>query len=150
MYRADDPTNPGKDFTVKSKVYEQLTLGQRALLMFWVLYGHAHSTAEFYWFVSYYISELKVWPEIKSGIQYFGDDAMYRIYKEIEGVVKARNQEIRGKRRKDTVIDLDDNSELFATVDRLYKLYPKIAPETIKRISTYIRNNPDEFVLLED
>lgn len=139
----------GKDLTVKSKVYKQLTTGQRALLMFWFLYGHARWTAEFYWIVSYYISELKVWSGIKNGIRYFGDEAMFRIYEEIEGVLEARSQEI-GESREVSVLDLDDDPKLFTTVDRIHEMYHKITPETIKRISMYIRNNPNEFVLLED
>lgn len=33
----------GKNLNVKSQVYAQLTQGQKALLMFWILYGHTRN-----------------------------------------------------------------------------------------------------------
>lgn len=75
---------------------------------------------------------------------------MFLIYEEIEGVLLASNRLVEAKSCKVSVMDFDDDSEILENLGRLYELFRKIAPETIKRISTYIRNNPDEFVRMED
>jgi predicted transcriptional regulator YheO len=71
---------------------------------------------------------------------------MLRIY---EGFLEARNRQV-GKERHDvSVKDLDNDSELLASLNEFYAKYHKIAPETLKRISMYIRNNTGEFVQIE-
>ncbi len=140
----------GKDNTVKSQVYSELTPGQQALLMFKSLYGHAHSVAEFYWFASYFLADMKAWPAMKRGIQFFGDEAMLQLYESIQAVIEAKNLQPDGTWREAAAMDLDDDGELRAEVDRIFTMYHEIAPYTLKRIDSYIRNHPDQFVHLED
>lgn len=57
----------GKALTVKARVYAQLTIGKRALLMFWILYGHSRNgMTQFFCEVDYLLSEM--WPELKAGM----------------------------------------------------------------------------------
>jgi hypothetical protein len=140
----------GKDLTVKSEVYAQLNTGQRALLMFRVLYDHArNSVTEFYCWVAYLLEQPKTWAEIRIGLRYFGDDAMLRLLENMKGVLEA-NQHVGAEMRDVSFKDLEDDLELLASVSRLYALFQEIAPETLKRISAHIRNNPGEFVQIED
>ncbi|WP_025852102.1 hypothetical protein [Paenibacillus ehimensis] len=138
----------GKGLRLKREVYAGLTPGQQALLMFQVLYGHAHSEPEYYWFVSHYIS-LGVWSEVKAGMRYFGDEAMLRIYEETEAAVEAKNRQPDGGWRHFAVMDLDGDAELAASVARLFARYHQAAPETIRRIGERIRSIPGEFAALE-
>lgn len=138
----------GKGLRIKREVYAGLTPGQQALLMFQVLYGHARSEAEYYWFVSHYIS-LGIWPEVKAGIRFFGDEAMLRIYEETEAAVEAKNRQPDGGWRPFAVMDLDGDAELAASVARLFARYHQAAPETIRRIGDRIRSIPGEYAELE-
>ncbi|WP_157261659.1 hypothetical protein [Paenibacillus sp. A3] len=138
----------GKGLRIKREVYGGLTPGLQALLMFQVLHGHAHSAAEYYWFVSHYIS-LGVWPELKAGMRYFEDEAMLRIYEETEAAVEAKNRQPDGSWRHFAVMDLDGDAELAASVARLFARYQQAATETIRRIGERIRSIPGEFAELE-
>lgn len=102
----------GKDFTVKSKVYAQLTTGQQGLLTFRVLYDHArNSVHEFYCWVSFLLVESKTWSEIKIGLQYFRDDAMLRFLEETEDFLEASNPQGDSERHEIRPQDLDDDWE---------------------------------------
>jgi len=75
----------GKNFMMKSQVYIQLTTGQRALLMFQVLYGHTHNgIAEFYDHTSYFLAEPGIWDQFKDGMKYFGENTMLQLIEEME------------------------------------------------------------------
>lgn len=146
----------GKELNVKSQVYAQLTAGQRGLLMFWVLYGHARNgVAQFYSEVEYLLAHADLWSELKLGLSYFGDDAMLRLIEKMEGVYSvlvAKNRLGGAELRSACAQNLHGDSELPATVavDRLDVMYNETAPATLKRISAYIRKNPGEFVQIED
>ena len=49
-----------------------------------------------------------------------------------------------------TRADLDRNQQLHESMNTLYTSFRNIAPFTLIRIGAHIRNNPDEFVQLED
>lgn len=136
----------GKDETVKTEAYAELNSGQQALFMFQVLYGHAHTVAELYWFANYYIAEFKAWPKIKDASRFFGDDAMLQLYEELEGILEAKNRQANGEWRRFSAHDLDEDPELLASISRLHTSYHQLAPETLQRISAYIRANAEEFV----
>lgn len=141
----------GKEVTGQSQVYAQLTGGQRALLMFRVFYNHAHvSMADFYWRSAYFLAQPKTWSEIKAGLRYFGADAMLRVFEEMEGVLEASNHPRSLETFDVSHNHLDNDPELFTSVSPLYVTFHEIAPATLKRIGEYIRNNPVEFVKLED
>ncbi len=141
----------GKKPTVKSQVLAQLTPGQQALFLFRVLYDHAgNSAADLYCWVSYLLKESETWSAIKAGSRYFGDDAMLQLLEEIEGSLEAMHPQGDAPRHDALPWDLDDDLELFASMSQLNATFHNIAPETLKLIGEYIRNNPSEFVLIED
>ncbi len=133
--------------TVKSQVLAQLTPGQRALFMFRVLYDHAgDSAADLYYWVSHLLGEAKTWSAIKAALRYFGDDAMPQLLEELE----ARHHQADAGRRDALPWDLENDPELFTSMSQLNATFHEIAPATFKLMGTYIRNNPGDFVLIED
>lgn len=75
----------GKDFSVKGNVYTELSVGQRALLMFQIIYGHtSNGITEFYCLVPYLPSGRGIWQELKKGMQYFGSYSMLKLLGEME------------------------------------------------------------------
>jgi hypothetical protein len=144
----------GKDLTVKARVYAQLTIGQRALLMFWVLYGHSQNgVTQFYCEVDYLLSQAEMWSELKAGMRFFGDVAMLGLLEEMERVYRVLESRISHDsttRRNVSAEDIGDDAELHTSVCRLDARYHEIAPATLKRVCTYIRNNPGAFMQIED
>jgi hypothetical protein len=139
----------GKDFAVKSQAYSQLNKGQRALFMFRVFYNHACiSLSDFYWWSSYYFAQ-PTWSEIKSGLVYFKDDIMYQLLEDMEGILEKKT--IQGNKNTSEVAfnEIENDLELRSSVSLLYETFREIAPQTLKIIGTYIRNNPDEFIQFE-
>ena len=131
----------GKNFVVKSEVYAHLTTGQRALLMFQMLYGHtSRGIEEFYSHQSYLLSNKGVWEQLKKGMQYFGDSGMLQLLEEMDIVyqcVKTEKLE-------------SEHNKLIGTIRQINKTLFDILPTTINLIGNYIRNNPNEFVQFED
>jgi hypothetical protein len=145
------PKIRGKNNTVKTQVYKQLTTGQQALFMFHVFYNHASkSLAEFYWWSAYFLAQPKAWSEIKVGLRYFRADAMLQLLEEMEGILKARNHPNSFGRFDVSYKDLDNDSELLASVSPLNTIFHEISPAILKRIGKYIRNNPSEFIQFEN
>lgn len=140
----------GKDEAVKTEAYAELNRGQQALFMFQVLYGHARSVAEFYWFANYYMADFKAWPKIKDASRFFGDDAMLQLYEELERILEGKNRQANGEWQHFSIDDLENDPELFASVSRLHITYHQLAPKTLQRIGAYIRNHAEEFVHFAD
>lgn len=142
----------GKNFAVKSEVSTHLTAGQRALLMFQMLYGHTHNgVAEFYYHVSYLLSKKGVWSEMKNGMQYFRDYSMMQLLGEMEEVYHALEENnLKGSLELLDVNNLIKDSKLQEVISRHDKMLFEILPQTQKLVSAYIRNNPCEFVQFED
>ena len=116
-----------KDMEVKAQAYSELTRGQRALMMFRVLHGHVGDSADqlFAWVDVLLREEPRTWSALKDAMRLVEDEAMLRLLEEME-VRDASAQE------------------------QLHALYHQLADETQQRLAAYIRNHPDEFVLLED
>lgn len=139
----------GKDFVVKSQAYSQLNKGQRALFMFRVYYNHACiSLADFYWWSSYFFTQ-PTWLEIKSGLIFFKDDIMYQLLDDMEEILKKKVRKGYKDISEGAFNEIENDLELNKSVSLLYKVFQEIAPQTLKIIGTYIRNNPDEFVKFE-
>ena len=137
----------GKNFTLKSQVYKDLTAGQRALLMFQVLYGHSRNgIIEFFQHTSYFLSEQGVWDQFKDGMRYFGEDAMLQLIAEMEEI----HQGLEARGKHEAIEDIGNDPELFAAIGRIDGKLQEILPETLKRIGSYIRDNPVEFVQIEE
>ena len=74
----------GKNSTIKSDVYSQLTDGQQALLMFQILYGHTlHGVEDFFFYQSYMLSNKGTWSQMVNGMNYFGASDMVRFLDEL-------------------------------------------------------------------
>lgn len=130
----------GKDFTVKRDAYDELTMGQRALLMFQIIYGHTSSgILQFFSYVPYVPSGKGIWHELKKAMEYFKDYSMLKIFSELEKDYLAFEEKIHAA----------DDPELVSAIEQHDKMYRDTIPETIKLIGTYIRNNPSEFVKFE-
>jgi len=139
--------------TMRSQVLAQLTPGQQALFLFHVLYDHVGNSAyaaDFYWWVSHLLTEAKKWSGIKGGLRYFGDDAMLQLLEEIESLLGARHQQADAGQSDVLPWDLDHDPELFASISQFNATFHEISPMTLKLIGVYIRNNPGQFVLIED
>lgn len=117
----------GKDPIIKTEVYSSLTKGQRALLMFQILYGHTSDSAAEFFGMADILSIKGIWGDLQNSMQYFGDDAMRSLLQEMEEAYKS------GKTGRSTINSIDR------------KLQERM-PESIKLICSYIRSNPGEFV----
>ncbi|MFF2445855.1 hypothetical protein ACFVSW_02050 [Neobacillus sp. NPDC058068] len=141
----------GKSNTVKQEVYKQLNTGQKALFMFSVYFNHArNSLAEFYWWSAYYLAQPNAWSEIKSALRYFKAEEMQRLVEEIERVLVTRDFPSNLEEFNVSYNDLENDPQLLATIGPLNTIFTGISPATLKIIGEYIRNNPLEFICIED
>ncbi|MFP3392140.1 hypothetical protein [Brevibacillus sp. SIMBA_040] len=137
----------GKNPSVKAEVYQQLTIGQRALFMFHVWHDHANGSAlEFYCWLAYTRQEFSYWIGIQAGLRFFGQEKIIALLEEMNEVLEERNQRL-GKTMADvTGQDLEEDAQLSETVHRLYAHYQQNIPDTFLMIYSYIRSHPEEFV----
>jgi hypothetical protein len=148
----------GKSPTVKARAYEQLTPGQRSLLMFWILRGHTQNgVAQFYDEVGHLLPQLDVWSALKAALSYFGDETMLRVVEEMERVHWAWPTRSGSERtgwpspgRPSGTGGSGSDPELLETLDRLSAGLLEALPATVRRIGVYIREHPGEFVELRD
>ncbi|NLI92921.1 MAG: hypothetical protein GX434_12210 [Peptococcaceae bacterium] len=137
----------GKNSTIKTQVYSELTKGQKALLMFRVLYDHArNSEEEFYSWINILLNEPHSWSEIKVGLRYFQDDSMLQFLDETESFLNKKNELLNNEHSQNRGI----SSLIYPNGEDFYSVFCKITQETINLIGTYIRNNPEEFVRFID
>jgi hypothetical protein len=141
----------GKNFMVKREFSSHLSNSQRSLLMFQILYGHTvNGVIEFYNHLSYILSEKGIWSELKKGMEYFDEYPMANLITEIEDTYHTieKNYCKEGSGCLD-ITNINKDSELKIKIDNLNKCLSGLLPAAIKSISSYIRNNPDEFVQFE-
>lgn len=140
----------GRNFVVKSEAYSRLTKGQRALLMFQMLYGHtSNGVEEFYSHQSYLLSNEGVWSQLKIGMQYLGDCDMVQILEKMDIVYHSlKTEELKesAEQHNASSAATDKNAELSSSMSLLNKSLSDTIPITIKLVATYIRNNAEEFV----
>ena len=141
----------GKHPSVKSQVYAQLTAGQQALFVVQVLLNHAgEEAAELYCWASTLLRDPQAWGAIKAGVRYFGDDAMAHLLEQLENVLEARRQQAETHQREALPWDLDEDPELFTSMSQLNATFHALAPTSLKLMGLSIRQNPSEFVLIEE
>lgn len=143
-WRCFEPIIPairGKDHSIKTLVYNQLTLGQQALLMFNVYYNHASkSLVEFYWWSAYYLSQPNSWEELKKALQYFNSESMLNLLEELEKLLAVRtNPQV-------SYTDLEHKPELSTSMNKLYYVLQEISPSIKLNIGCYIKRNQHEFI----
>lgn len=144
----------GKNFHVKAEAYSQLTIGQRALFMFQVLYGHtSNGVGEFYSSLSYLLSNKDVWTQLKKAMEYFGDYDMCKIVEKMDlEYQKIKIEKVEEGAEQDFAVAdiISKNAELYPSISFLNKELTDTLSLTIKRVAAYVRNNADEFVLFID
>lgn len=141
----------GKDISVKSETISKLTEGQRALCMFRVMYDHAkNSASEYYAWICYLLDIPEFWSGVMNGLNFFRDTSMISLLNQTKEVLETRNLKLGRQWSDATLLDLDRDNELLNTISRLFESFQEIAPASLKQISTYIRSNPQEFVILEN
>ncbi|MGP7815716.1 hypothetical protein [Niallia sp. 01092] len=136
----------GKDATAKAQAITSLNKGQQALCMFRVFYDHAKNSAiEYYSWVAYLLQTPGYWPGVTEGLLYFEDQNMLQLLEDTNKVIEERNNKFNGIA---SFKDLEQDNELSYTVNRLYERFQEIVPNSLKRISTYIRMNQHDFVII--
>lgn len=134
----------GRDLNIKSQVYAQLTRGQKALLMFFVLYGHSNKgIIQFYNEMGYLIKNVDIWSELKSASAYFDDESLLKILKEMEKMYYI----LQKQQMENYGIEINNlDPELQKDINLLNERFHKVIKLSFKKIGDYIRKNPDEFV----
>ena len=80
----------GKNLSVKTEASAGLTEGQRALLMFQIVYGHAGGgSAMLFGSLSYLLSHQGMWDRLRDGMRYLGASDMLRVLDELEAAYPA-------------------------------------------------------------
>ena len=129
----------------------QLTSGQRALLPFWVLYGHSRSgITEFYDAIPDMPGQVAIWSKLKTAMRYFNDDTILQLVEDMETLyynLVAENPQGDVDRSRGRV---EGTSEHKAQLTQFNLLLQEALPAAIPRIGMYIRNHPGEFVLIEE
>ncbi|WP_141502900.1 hypothetical protein [Paenibacillus luteus] len=139
----------GKEAAVKKDAYNRLNDAQKALYLFYAFHNHTNTTAEFYWFASYFVSELKGWRELTKGLLFYGEEQLVLICNEMEQVVTAHNKQAVGTWRQALASDLDHDTELLGQVARLYEQYRPSAEKSIQRMNEYVKSHSEQFYHLE-
>ncbi len=139
----------GQNSTVKRDVYQQLTDGQQALLMFQILYGHTlHGVEEFILYHSYMLSDKGMFSQMINGMNHFGAFEAVRFLNELFCTYQDFSSYI--EMHRESLADIKENARLVESIEKLDKQLKEILPDTIHRISLYIKNNTQQFVELED
>jgi hypothetical protein len=133
----------GKNITIKSQVYTQLTSGQKSLLLFWILYGHTRSgIIRFFDEVDYFLVNTHIWIEFKDRFKLFDSKDLLDLVMELESFYS-----IHIKKNRQKIFDNNTVSQLAIKLD---KKINDIMPDLFKRIAEYIRDNPKDFVNFND
>ncbi|WP_256757365.1 hypothetical protein [Cohnella sp. WQ 127256] len=139
----------GKNLDEKSAVYNQLNEGQKALYLFYAYSNHVHTISEFYWFSTYFISELKAWNGLKSGVRFFKGHELLNILEHTERVIENKNKVAEGIWKDASPSDLETDNELLESIKPLFNAYQGLVQELIREMNSYIRNNKEEFLEIE-
>lgn len=141
----------GKSFAVKTEAYTHLTTGQRALLMFQMLYGHTkNGVEEFFSHQAYLLLNKGVWSQLKKGMQYFGDYNMMQLLEQMDiEFQNLKTDEFNELVEQHSVL-IDNKAESSVSMSILNQSFREALPSTIKQVANYIRNNSDEFIKLID
>lgn len=141
----------GKDPATKRQVIASLNKSQQALCMFRVFYDHAkNSASEYYCWTSYLLETPGYWSGVTGGVRYFGDENMIQLLEDTRRLIEERKHRLNKPMTSASFKDLEEERELSRMIDGLYETFLVIAPDSLKRISTFIRCNPHHFVTLEE
>jgi hypothetical protein len=120
-------------YEYRAEFYKSLSQGQQALLGFFTYYDHAiNSNEEFHRISNQYISQ-HIFGIVKKGAEYFTDNDMCQLLLRIE----------------QAIITNDKYDIINLSLDELYKELCQIAPCTLTRIGTCIKENPEKFICFD-
>ncbi|MGG4342237.1 hypothetical protein ABEW68_11320 [Paenibacillus lautus] len=124
---------------------------QQALCMFRVFYDHAKDSESMYYaWVSYLLQTPGYWTGVTGGLRYFDDQNMLKLLEDTKQLIEARCNKRHVPLEMASVQDLEQDHELFLGMKHLYERFNEIAPDSLKRISMFIRSNPQDFVVLKE
>ncbi|WP_282940848.1 hypothetical protein [Paenibacillus sp. RC67] len=129
--RVSDPSE-------KIQIMTELNRSQQAMFMFRLLYPAQNSAVDYYSWLSYLIEQPGYWSGVISGLRFFSEYSLIQLLEESETILEAH----------DKGIQPEHNTELQASLHPLFARFQSLLPESIERISGYIRSNPEEFVQL--
>ncbi|MCG7386811.1 hypothetical protein [Paenibacillus sp. ACRRY] len=139
----------GKDVTAKTEVYHQLNEGQQALFLFYSYHNHTKSLAEFYWFSAYNIIEMKSWSGIRNGMRFFNQNEMVALLDNIERAIIDKNR-IGDQWREVMPTDLEQDPNLYQSIEDLFNHYRTQAEEVIVSINNEILQHQEMYFEIED
>ena len=117
--------------------------------MFRVFYDHAKDSAsEYYSWVSHLLETPGFWVGVTGGLRYFGDQNLLLLLEDTKQIIDERKKPLNMQMGVGS-INLKQDNELSHTVDRLYGRFQEIVPDSLKRISSFIRSNQQDFVIIE-
>lgn len=140
----------GKAASVKAEAYNQLNEGQQALYIFFAFHNHTNTIAEFYWFSSYFISDLKGWPTLAKGLRFFEEEQLLSTCNDIEQLIAEYNKLADGTWRQALASDIEQNQDLLVKVTALYEKYNPLAKQSVQRMNYYIRKHSDQFFVIKE
>ena len=114
--------------------------------MFRVFYDHAKDSAqEFYSWVSYLLQAPGYWTGVTGALRYFGDENLLKLLEDTKQVI-----EINGHNAHAGIGAFKEleRQGLLHTMNELYERFQGIVSGSLKRISSFIRSNPQDFVIL--
>ncbi|MDN5387588.1 MULTISPECIES: hypothetical protein [Bacillus] len=136
----------GKDATAKSEAITNLNRSQRALCMFRVFYDHAKDSAqEFYSWVSYLLQAPGYWTGVTGALRYFGDENLLKLLEDTKQVIETNGY---NPHAGVSAFKELERQGLLHTMNELYERFQGIVSGSLKRISSFIRSNPQDFVIL--
>lgn len=135
----------GRSYAFKSEFADALTRGQRALLMYEVLLGHASGgVLPFFENMSYLLVHEGFWAELRRGAGYFQDETLLRYITDLEnlhGSYCTAAGELTTSGAKQAIA---------REAERLDGLFAETFAASAARIAARIRENPSDFVDFAD
>ncbi|MBS4196310.1 hypothetical protein [Lederbergia citri] len=145
------PMIRGKSIEIKKQIYNQLSPEQKDLFMFSVYYNHAEkSLYEFYWWSAYYYAQPDAWIELKRALIHFKAKSMLCILNELEDFFREKNYSRNLENINLSQKDIDNQVDLQNFIQSMFTKFKEISPITLNKIGDCIRENPYQFVYLED
>lgn len=139
----------GKSPGAKVEMFNQLNEGQQALYLFYAFHNHANTMAEFYWFTTYFIGDLKAWTGLKTGILFFRGNELIKVLEQMENVIHHKNKLADGSWKEASPADLERDTELNESIQPIFKEYQINARKFIESTNKYIKDNKHEFLEIE-
>ncbi|MDN4070328.1 hypothetical protein QYF50_20735 [Paenibacillus vini] len=139
----------GKSPGAKREMFNQLNEGQQALYLFYAFHNHANTMAEFYWFTTYFIADLKAWTGLKTGVLFFQGYELIKVLEQMESVIHLKNKLADGSWKEASPADLERDTELNESIQPIFKEYQINARKFIESTNKYIKDNKHEFLEIE-